>query len=82
MTNIEIRMMETICRQLPRIADALEILAENKKPKHCCICGNEILEDYPNNAYPFGKVDGDICCEKCHIEKVIPERIRLMKGEK
>lgn len=81
MTVIEMKMMETICRQLPRIADALEILVENKKPKHCCICGNEILEDYPNNAYPFGKV-GDVCCKKCNIEKVIPERIRLMKGEK
>lgn len=81
MKIIEIRTMETICRQLPRIADALEILSENQKPKHCCICGNEIL-GYPNNAYPFGKVDGDICCDRCNIEKVIPERIRLMQGEK
>ena len=83
MTVIEIRTLEIISRKLPEITRELkriaDILESNKQPKNkCCLCGNEII-GYGNNANPIS--DGR-CCDKCNIDKVIPERIRLMKGDK
>lgn len=44
--------------------------------KKCCICGNEIV-GMGNNPYPVEK-EGE-CCDICNLQKVIPERIMLMK---
>ena len=79
MTVIDLRYKEVIASYLPRLVKAVERIADNMQPKEtCCICGCEI-NGYGNNSEPIaiGK-----CCDKCNQEKVIPERIRLMKGEK
>lgn len=55
-----------------------EKYAENeevdKRERHCIICG-EPLHDFGNNAAPYA--DG-VCCNKCNLKFVVPERIRRM----
>ena len=40
--------------------------------RKCCLCGEKII-GYGNNPMPLKK--GGVCCNKCNLEKVIPERI-------
>lgn len=82
MTVGEHRMQEIISHTLPKIAKSLEQIANHLSGNiTCCICGKPILGK-PNNAYPLGNINGEVCCDKCNIEKVLPERVRLMKGER
>lgn len=38
----------------------------------CSICGDEMEEEYGNNAQPVN--DGE-CCDRCNQEVVIPARL-------
>lgn len=48
-----------------------------KEQKTCCICGEPFL-GYGNNPWPVAE-EGE-CCDQCNAEKVIPERLRQMRG--
>lgn len=41
----------------------------------CSICGDEMYDEYGNNAEPIN--DG-LCCDYCNDNVVIPERIRRL----
>lgn len=54
------------------------------KPKskelRCCICHELISIDptgwmYGHNAYPYGNIDANRCCDQCNWNIVIPTRI-------
>lgn len=46
----------------------------------CSICGCDI-QGYGNNSFPVRK-DGNPCCNKCNVEKVIPARLKLINDER
>ena len=47
----------------------------SRKKIQCCLCSKEIIEKYSHNAEPIQK---GRCCTDCNIDKVIPERIRIL----
>ena len=93
MTVIEMRTMETICSNLPRISSMLGRIANEMKrivdeieTKTCCICGKS-FKGYGHNPHPLK--DEGVCCDKCN-NKVLVERVyrtirkrdsEIMKGE-
>ena len=52
--------------------------SSEEEAKVCCICGKEFT-GYGNNPYPVCE-DGE-CCDKCNEEKVLPIRLKKIKGE-
>jgi hypothetical protein len=84
MTVIEMRTMETICSNLPRIssmlgriANEMKRIADMHEAKKCCICGKP-LNGYGNNPWPYVKDENARCCDECNA-KVIAARIELSK---
>lgn len=46
-----------------------------KKEGKCCLCGGRFVE-WGHNPLPLGDGDdGNRCCSKCNVERVIPVRI-------
>ena len=45
---------------------------------HCCFCGLPFPEKEANNAAPV--VENGQCCSYCNIKRVIPARLKLIKG--
>ena len=72
MIVIEMRTMETICRNLPEIAKQLKRIADEVETKTCCICGKS-FKGYGHNPHPI-KDDG-VCCDECNV-KVIEARVK------
>ena len=44
----------------------------------CCFCGRPFY-GYGNNAEPV--IKNGVCCDECNLKKVIPARIKQLKGE-
>ena len=42
---------------------------------NCCICNNEIPDEWGHNPAPVK--DAGRCCDTCNYTVVIPERIKL-----
>lgn len=47
----------------------------------CCICGKK-FRGWGNNPWPVSKTEGDLCCDKCNAEFVVPARIVGMSKRK
>ena len=46
----------------------------------CCFCGEELEAEYGHNPYPL-REEGR-CCGTCNINKVVPERMKRIVGQK
>ena len=46
----------------------------------CCICGEDSM-GYGNNPYPVVKDKDAVCCDRCNLTKVIPERMRIARED-
>lgn len=79
MTVIEMRTMETICRNLPEIANQLKRIADMHEAKKCCICGKP-LNGRGNNPWPYIKDENARCCDECN-KKVLDARFELARKE-
>ena len=52
-------------------------LATAKRAIHkCCICGHQFAGE-GNNPVPVEHYDGDVCCDECNTNIVIPLRLFL-----
>lgn len=59
-----------------------ELKPNAKRQIACCICGlniptNSFGWDMGNNAYPYGHLNNNRCCDECNWNIVIPTRIEL-----
>lgn len=43
----------------------------------CCLCGEMITGEWGNNPAPIASPMNK-CCDKCNMEKVIPERLKRL----
>ena len=54
-----------------------DLASAPKELKHtCCICGHQFIGD-GNNPSPVKHHDGDVCCDECNANVVIPLRLFL-----
>lgn len=53
-------------------------MSEQNLKYTCCFCGRPFY-GYGNNAEPV--IKNGICCDECNLKKVIPARIKQLKGE-
>ena len=53
-------------------------MSENNLKYTCCFCGLPFY-GYGNNAEPV--IKNGVCCDECNLKKVIPARIKQLKGE-
>jgi len=55
-----------------------KIMSEQNLKYTCCFCGRPFY-GYGNNAEPV--IKNGVCCDECNLKKVIPARIKQLKGE-
>ena len=53
-------------------------MSEQNLKYTCCFCGRPFY-GYGNNAEPV--IANGVCCDECNLKKVIPARIKQLKGE-
>lgn len=53
-------------------------MSEQNLEYTCCFCGRPFY-GYGNNAEPV--IENGVCCDECNLKKVIPARIKQLKGE-
>ena len=53
-------------------------MSEQNLKYTCCFCGRPFY-GYGNNAEPV--IKNGVCCDECNLKKVIPARIKQLKGE-
>ena len=53
-------------------------MSEQNLKYTCCFCGRPFY-GYGNNAEPV--IENGVCCDECNLKKVIPARIKQLKGE-
>ena len=53
-------------------------MSEQNLKYTCCFCGRPFY-GYGNNAEPV--IKNGVCCDECNMKKVIPARIKQLKGE-
>ena len=53
-------------------------MSEQNLKYTCCFCGRSFY-GYGNKAEPV--IKNGICCDECNLKKVIPARIKQLKGE-
>ena len=54
-----------------------ELMSTSKRATHkCCICGHQFAGE-GNNPTPVEHHDGDMCCDECNANIVIPIRLFL-----
>lgn len=56
-------------------------LATSKRATHkCCLCGRQFNGE-GNNPAPLVHHDGDVCCDECNANVVVPLRLLLFRLE-
>ena len=53
-----------------------ELVTSKRATHKCCICGCQFSGD-GNNPVPVKHNDGEVCCDKCNTNIVIPIRLFL-----
>ena len=76
MTVIEVRTMEIIFSNLPKIAKELQRVADALETKTCCICGKE-FHGYGHNPHPIE--EEGVCCDECNAKVVVARIAQLQK---
>lgn len=53
-----------------------ELVTPNRATRKCCICGHYIIGE-GNSPAPVEHHDGDVCCDECNANVVVPLRLFL-----
>lgn len=55
-----------------------ELVTQKRAIHTCCICGRQFSGE-GNNPAPVEHHDGDVCCDKCNANVVVPLRLFLYR---